>query len=307
MEDPKSNKLKDTPYELLKDDEKKQLSKYNEAKMTLYNSLPRKEYERVFMCKTTKEVWHTIMITHQGNSQVKDYKIDLLIQQMRSSQSQTTQEKVKSLALKAKVTRKQSSDDSESQRGSDEDEDEDEEFNLMARNFRKFFWKGHRFGKGGNRFGRGCGNGFEIKAVEAQDKSTNAIIAGKKVTSLGWTLESRSKKEKSIIEEDELSQPWVCKETDPFTPSAKVERWAMPTLYHMFNFTLTGSAMVWSDDLPPEFIDSCDDLKKAFLANYLQQKKCIKDPIEIHHIKQREGESLENFMQRFKAESRHVK
>ncbi|GJZ52861.1 hypothetical protein Tco_0607746 [Tanacetum coccineum] len=36
---------------------------------------------------------------------------------------------------------------------------------------------------------------------------------------------------------------------------------------------------------------SYDDLKKAFLKNYLQQKKCIKDPIELHNIKQRDGES----------------
>ncbi|GJZ24607.1 reverse transcriptase domain-containing protein [Tanacetum coccineum] len=52
---------------------------------------------------------------------------------------------------------------------------------------------------------------------------------------------------------------------------------------------------------------SYDDLKEAFLANYLQQKKCIKDPVEIHHIKQREGESMEDFVWRFKIESRDVK
>ncbi|GJX49521.1 reverse transcriptase domain-containing protein [Tanacetum coccineum] len=69
----------------------------------------------------------------------------------------------------------------------------------------------------------------------------------------------------------------------------------------MFNSTLTGSARVWFDNLPLESIDSYDDLKKAFLANYLQQKKCIKDLVEIHHIKQREGESMEDFVQRFKA------
>ncbi|GJY23450.1 reverse transcriptase domain-containing protein [Tanacetum coccineum] len=56
-----------------------------------------------------------------------------------------------------------------------------------------------------------------------------------------------------------------------------------------------------------ESIDSYDDLKEAFLANYLQQKKCIKDPVEIHHIKQREGESMEDFVWRFKIESRDVK
>ncbi|GKD52151.1 hypothetical protein Tco_1281127, partial [Tanacetum coccineum] len=47
-----------------------------------------------------------------------------------------------------------SSDDSDSQGGSDDDEEEEDEtkeFNLMARNFRKFFLKGNRFGRG-NRF-----------------------------------------------------------------------------------------------------------------------------------------------------------
>nr|GEU45965.1 UBN2 domain-containing protein [Tanacetum cinerariifolium] len=185
--------MKDTPYELLKDDEKKKLSKNNESKMTLYNALPRKEYERVFMCKTDKEVWHTLIITYQGNSQVKNCKIDLLTQEYKkflisiedtidsgftrinvivtslkslypdySSKNHVRNflralplkwraklmaieeakdlEKVKSLPLKAKVTRKQTSDDSDSQSGSDEDVDEEEEeegkaFNLMVRNF----------------------------------------------------------------------------------------------------------------------------------------------------------------------------
>ncbi|GKB62320.1 reverse transcriptase domain-containing protein [Tanacetum coccineum] len=120
----------------------------------------------------------------------------------------------------------------------------------------------------------------------------------------GEYWKSRSKKKKSYREEDDLSQPWVCEEVDPFTPriryfdfpktrmpshintydgrkdpkdhlkifqaAAKTERWAMPTWCHMFNFTLTGNARVWFDDLPPESIDSYDDLKKAFLENYLQ-------------------------------------
>ncbi|GJZ91138.1 hypothetical protein Tco_0663065 [Tanacetum coccineum] len=201
--------MKETSYELLKDEQKKQLGKNNEAKITLYNALPHKEYERVFMYKTTKEVWHTLIVTHQGNSQVKNYKIDLLTQEYHkfsisneetidsgrtrfnaimtslksldpdySSKnhvrkflcaaieeakdlatltlhevisnlkvyemvldnngvaSKTTKEKVKSLALKAKVTREQTSDDSDIQDGSDEelDEEEAEAFNLLLRN-----------------------------------------------------------------------------------------------------------------------------------------------------------------------------
>nr|GEX16011.1 reverse transcriptase domain-containing protein [Tanacetum cinerariifolium] len=47
----------------------------------------------------------------------------------------------------------------------------------------------------------------------------------------------------------------------------------MPTWYHMFNSTLTGNARVWFDDLLWESVDSYNDLRKAFLENYLQQKK----------------------------------
>ncbi|GKA43143.1 reverse transcriptase domain-containing protein [Tanacetum coccineum] len=92
-----------------------------------------------------------------------------------------------------------------------------------------------------------------------------------------------------------------------FQAAAKVERWAMPTWCHMFNSTLIRNARVWFDDLLPESIDSYDDWKEAFLANYLQQKKCIKGPVKIHHIKQREGESTEDFVRRFKIEIRDVK
>ncbi|GJX99128.1 hypothetical protein Tco_0356147 [Tanacetum coccineum] len=62
-------------------DHKKKLAKNNKAKMVIFNALPRKEYERIFMCKTAKEIWDTLLIIHQGNSQVKDNKIDLLVQQ----------------------------------------------------------------------------------------------------------------------------------------------------------------------------------------------------------------------------------
>ncbi|GJT01356.1 zf-CCHC domain-containing protein [Tanacetum coccineum] len=53
------------PFEKQNDDLKKRLAKNNEAKMVIYNVLPRKEYKRIFMCNTTKEIWKTLLITHQ--------------------------------------------------------------------------------------------------------------------------------------------------------------------------------------------------------------------------------------------------
>ncbi|GKG40250.1 hypothetical protein Tco_0467027, partial [Tanacetum coccineum] len=61
------------------------------------------------------------------------------------------------------------------------------------------------------------------------------------------------------------------------------------------------------DELLPESIDNYVELWKAFFANFLQQKKYIKDPIEIHHIKKREADLTEAFMECFKAESMNVK
>ncbi|GKA55825.1 hypothetical protein Tco_0754897 [Tanacetum coccineum] len=56
------------------------ISKNDEAKMVLYNALPKKEYERIFMCDTAQDIWKSLIITHQGNKQVKDNKIDLFVQ-----------------------------------------------------------------------------------------------------------------------------------------------------------------------------------------------------------------------------------
>nr|GFA68741.1 reverse transcriptase domain-containing protein [Tanacetum cinerariifolium]GFA70038.1 reverse transcriptase domain-containing protein [Tanacetum cinerariifolium]GFA70664.1 reverse transcriptase domain-containing protein [Tanacetum cinerariifolium] len=92
-----------------------------------------------------------------------------------------------------------------------------------------------------------------------------------------------------------------------FQAAAKTKRLAMPTWCHMLNSILTENARVWFDGLSRESIDSYDDLKKAFLENYLQKKKYIKDPVEIHNIRQRDEESTEEFVRRYKLECRDVK
>ncbi|GJT70546.1 hypothetical protein Tco_1029832 [Tanacetum coccineum] len=81
VQNPKTKLDEVIPFEKQTDDLKKRLVKNNEAKMVVYNALPRKEYERIYMCNTAKEIWKTLLITHQGNNQVKDNKIDLLVQQ----------------------------------------------------------------------------------------------------------------------------------------------------------------------------------------------------------------------------------
>ncbi|GKC60731.1 reverse transcriptase domain-containing protein, partial [Tanacetum coccineum] len=82
---------------------------------------------------------------------------------------------------------------------------------------------------------------------------------------------------------------------------------AMPTWCHMFNSTLIGAARVWFDELPLESIDGYKGLKVAFLAYFMQQKKYVKDLVEIHNIKQRDRETIEDLMERFKVETERMK
>nr|GEW06853.1 hypothetical protein [Tanacetum cinerariifolium] len=67
------------------------------------------------------------------------------------------------------------------------------------------------------------------------------------------------------------------------------------------------AARVWFDELPPESIDGYKDMKAAFMSYFMQQKKYVKDPVEIHNIKQRDGETVEDFMERFKIETGRMK
>ncbi|GJV35242.1 hypothetical protein Tco_1407719 [Tanacetum coccineum] len=78
---PETKKDEVVPFHKQNDDLKKKLAKNNEAKMVIYNALPRKEYKSIFICQTTKEIWDTLLITNQGNNQVQANKIDLLVQQ----------------------------------------------------------------------------------------------------------------------------------------------------------------------------------------------------------------------------------
>nr|GEV25355.1 hypothetical protein [Tanacetum cinerariifolium] len=81
----------------------------------------------------------------------------------------------------------------------------------------------------------------------------------------------------------------------------------MPTWCHVFNFTLIGTARVWFDEIPPESIDGYKDLKAAFLAYFMQQKKYVNDPMEIYNIKHKDEETIEDFIERFKVVTGRMK
>ncbi|GJZ19608.1 hypothetical protein Tco_0556198 [Tanacetum coccineum] len=156
--------LEVVPFEEQSDDLKKKLAKNNEAKMVLYNTLPKKEYERIFMCKTAKDIWHSLLITHQEESIDSGFAIfKTIITSLKaldegfSSKNyvrkflralhpkwrakvtaiEESKDLINSIALKAK---KVSSDDETSTSRSD-----DEEYAMALRNFKKFIRRKGKF------------------------------------------------------------------------------------------------------------------------------------------------------------------
>ncbi|GJZ97547.1 hypothetical protein Tco_0670000 [Tanacetum coccineum] len=126
-------------------------------------------------------------------------------------------------------------------------------------------------------------------------------------------VDSAATKRRKLADKDDLAIPWTCEDVDPFAPrirnfkssrktrmpnnvktydgtgdpkdhlkifqvAAQAERWAMPIWCHMFNST-------------------------ANMESARSQKKYVKDPVEIHNIKQRDGKTIEDFMEHFKVET----
>ncbi|GJU86510.1 reverse transcriptase domain-containing protein [Tanacetum coccineum] len=92
-----------------------------------------------------------------------------------------------------------------------------------------------------------------------------------------------------------------------FSAVAEQEEWPMPVWCEMFRQTLSGSAKNWFDSLDPKSVDGFEKLSNEFLEEFSQQKRYDKDPMEIHGIKRKPNEWLQTFIDRFKAESAHIK
>ncbi|GJT03018.1 hypothetical protein Tco_0824187 [Tanacetum coccineum] len=125
-------------------------------------------------------------------------------------------------------------------------------------------------------------------------------------------------KRRKLADEDDLAEPWTCKDVEPFKPQIRNFKSSRKTRMPNNVKTYDGigdpedhlkifQAATQFDELPPESIDGYKGVKAAFLAYFMQQKKYVKDPVEIHNIKQRDGETIEDFMEHFKVETRRMK
>ncbi|GKU87965.1 hypothetical protein SLEP1_g2288 [Rubroshorea leprosula] len=67
----------------------------------------------------------------------------------------------------------------------------------------------------------------------------------------------------------------------------------------IFPFTLRGNARTWYYSLPPKSISSYTELASAFATKFSSRRLIRKTTSELMRVRQRDGESLKNFMSRF--------
>nr|XP_033516621.1 uncharacterized protein LOC117280967 [Nicotiana tomentosiformis] len=60
------------------DVDRKAIEKNFRAKKILVCSIRPDEYNRIFACQSAKEIWEALQIAHEGTTQVKKSKIDML-------------------------------------------------------------------------------------------------------------------------------------------------------------------------------------------------------------------------------------
>ena len=71
-----------TPVKLMNewnDFEKKLFSLNTKAINALFYALGKNEFNQISICETAHKIWHTLEITHEGTSRVKESKINLLM------------------------------------------------------------------------------------------------------------------------------------------------------------------------------------------------------------------------------------
>ncbi|GJW87848.1 reverse transcriptase domain-containing protein, partial [Tanacetum coccineum] len=112
---------------------------------------------------------------------------------------------------------------------------------------------------------------YEKRGRESESPLSRVSESG---TSDGGHWKSKSKRHKST-DEDDLAVPWICEEVDPFTPRIRNFKSSQKTRMPNNVKTFDGTA--------------------------------IRHTVEIHNIKQRDGETIEEFMGRFKVETECMK
>ncbi|GJS21141.1 zf-CCHC domain-containing protein [Tanacetum coccineum] len=167
------------PFEKQTDDLKRRLAKNNEVKMVIYNALPRKEYERIFMYESIDSAfarfntiitslkaldegyssknyvrkflralhpkWRAKVTTIEESKDLTSLSLDELIRNLKvhemiiKKDSKIVKAKVERKSIALKA-KKESSDEECSTSGS-----EDEEYAMAVRDFKKFFKRRGRF------------------------------------------------------------------------------------------------------------------------------------------------------------------
>ncbi|KAM2667993.1 hypothetical protein EV2_019619 [Malus domestica] len=70
----------------------------------------------------------------------------------------------------------------------------------------------------------------------------------------------------------------------------------------LFPFTLSSGALNWHCHLPPETVDSFEELRKMFVSQHIFQTDCLHSANDFYTIRQKPNESLRMYVGRFSHE-----
>nr|GEV99760.1 reverse transcriptase domain-containing protein [Tanacetum cinerariifolium] len=135
-------------------------------------------------------------------------------------------------------------------------------------------------------FSHSCRNGNRSRHKKRRDTKSPLSSVSRSDLSDGEYRRSKSKRHKST-DEDDLTRPWMCEEEDPFTP--RIRNFESSRRTRMPNNLKT--------------YDGTGDPKDHVKVFQAAAQKYVKDSVKIHNIKQRDRETIEDFMERFKAET----
>ena len=80
-----------------------------------------------------------------------------------------------------------------------------------------------------------------------------------------------------------------------------------PVTQRLFAATLTGPAQRWLSSLPNNSISSLEDLGKKFELHFATSKKHPKSQFSLSKVKQKKGETLQKYLDRFRDTAMQVR
>ncbi|XP_050895080.1 uncharacterized protein LOC127101651 [Lathyrus oleraceus] len=156
------------------DQQKKDFINHHEARNILLNVISYTEYEKITNKDSSKSIFYSLRMTHEGDAQVKEKKVlnsislEELVSSLRSHEIELEedepQKRGKSVSLKSKPEKTKAYKYEGESEGSDKDSKDDDEFSMISKRVNKL-WKHKHNGQGKLRGARRTAGRFDSSSI----------------------------------------------------------------------------------------------------------------------------------------------